>query len=109
MKILAITAALLLSSAAFAQSTPPGESASPSMPATEMPAPVEAQTAPSMPDSMSTPATPAAPLEPTMAQPVAAPMPAPQAEYPRCSRTVVDQCMQGAARERDTKRRPRRR
>jgi hypothetical protein len=31
------------------------------------------------------------------------PPPAAQAEYPRCSRTVTDQCVQNSARESDTK------
>lgn len=129
MKYLAITAAFLLSSAAFAQSTPPAEPASPSMTAPEMPpagetpaAPSagpampanpststmpEGQTAPTMPTASDATANPTMPEQSTMQTP-AAPAPTAQAIYPRCSRTVVDQCIQGSARERDTKRRSRR-
>ncbi len=112
MKYLAITAALLFSSTAFAQSTPSAEPASPSMPMPEMPPTGEMSAPPAMPAApdapMTTPATPDAMPEQAMMQPPAAPAPVTQTDYPRCSRTVVDQCIQGASRERDTKRKPRR-
>ncbi len=126
MKILAITVALLLSSTAFAQTMPPAEPTSPTTSPAEMPPMGETSAAPpagtSMPVEPSAPPTTEAPMTsdatptppapqtqmPTMGQPTAMPAPAPQAEYPRCSRTVVDQCIQSPARERDTKRRPRR-
>jgi hypothetical protein len=43
-----------------------------------------------------------------MAPMAAAPPPPPQADYPRCSKTVTDQCIQSSAGERDTKRKRRR-
>ena len=130
MKYLAMTAALMLGSTALAQTTPPstpampGAAASPpsdapAMPSPETTAPVdpataappEAPTSPPMttaPDAMASPATPSATVpDPAMAQAPAAPISA-QTSYPPCSRTVVDQCIQGSARERNTKRRARR-
>ena len=105
MKILAFTAALMLSGAAFAQATPPTEPAPPAMPAPETPPTGE------MPAAPAAPAVPEAAMPapaPTMAPMAAAPAPAAQTEYPRCSATVTDQCIQGPARERNTKRARRR-
>lgn len=56
-----------------------------------------AQTAP---DPAATPdpaAAPAAAATPTMGAPVSNPAPAPQAEYPWCSKTVTDGCKQRGA------------
>ena len=102
MKILAFTASLMMSGAALAQATPPPEPAAPAMPAPETPPAVETPTAPTE-QAMPAPAAPAAAPAPTMAPMAAAPAPAPQAEYPRCSRTVTDQCIQSSARESDTR------
>lgn len=129
MKSLAFAATILLSSAAFAQTTTTDQSQPGSqMPTSEMPAPVGEATpaTPAMPatpaDPATGPATPsdgampaspsaqanASPGMPVMAPMAATPAPAAQAVYPRCSRTVVDQCQQGPSRERDTKRSRRR-
>ena len=105
MKILALTAALMLSGTAFAQATPPADPTTPAMPAPgtspagEMPASAPISAPEAMPSAQ--PAQAMAPM-------VVAPPPTAQAEYPRCSRTVVDQCIQGSARERNTKRARRR-
>ncbi len=99
MKILAFTTALMLSGAALAQATPPPEPAPPAMPAPETPPTGEMPAAPAEP---AMPAPAAAPA-PVMAPMPAAPPPTAQAEYPRCSKTVTDQCIQSSARESDTK------
>lgn len=127
MRMIAITAALLIGSAAVAQTTtPPASDAGATPPAGEpmmAPSAGEPMQAPSAPmppsgdPSMpSVPPAPGAPMDPAMPAPAGGqptmgsmtPTPAPvaQAEYPRCSATVTDQCQQGATRS--TKRRPRR-
>jgi hypothetical protein len=97
MKMIALAAAMLISSAAVAQTTPE----TPLAPPSDMAAP----TAPAEPASPSAdPAMPAAvPSAPSAAAPVA------QTNYPRCSATVTDQCRQNSARESDRKGGPRKR
>lgn len=108
MKILALSIALTVGGAANAQMTPPAEPATTQAPATEtqptgeMPIPPSA-TVTQAPDAPTAPA-PAS----QMALPAATPPPAGQAEYPRCSKTITDQCVQGSGGERDTKRKRRR-
>ncbi|WP_162987178.1 hypothetical protein [Sphingomonas paeninsulae] len=91
MKSLVFVAALMMGSAAVAQMAPPP------------PADAGTMSAPAEPDSTMAPPPAAPPQGATMA-PMAAPAaPAPQASYPRCSRTVTDGCTQSSARESDTK------
>ncbi len=90
MKILALATALMVSTAALAQATPPADPAAPAAPAqpTDM-------TSPPAPEAMPAPVTdPATTPAPTAAAPAA---------YPRCSATVTDQCRQSSARESDYK------
>jgi hypothetical protein len=105
MKYLVFPAALLLSSAAFAQVTPPPEPSPPAMPAPETPPTGEMPAAPAAPTMPEPPAAtaPAAPAAPTMAPMASNPPPAAPASYPRCSKTVTDSCVQNSARESDTK------
>lgn len=95
MKMIALAAALLVGTAAVAQTMP----VAPATPPADMTAPMPS--APPSNDAMTSPApsTTAAPMpnSAVAAQPVA------QASYPRCSATVTDQCHQSAARESDRK------
>ncbi len=103
MKTLAFTFALLLSGAATAQTTPPAEPAMPA-PAPTGDAPMPPTTPEAAQPPMQTPMeTMPAPAAPTMAPMTASPAPAAQAEYPRCSKSVTDQCVQSSAREADVK------
>ena len=113
MKTLILSAAVLLAGTAFAQmpsSDPaPMPAEAPSAPSAPMPAPTDVPTPPATPAApdMSTSSMPAPAPAPTMAPMAPNPPPAAQAEYPRCSKTVTDQCIQGPSGERDTKRRRR--
>ncbi|PZO91457.1 MAG: hypothetical protein DI623_03270 [Sphingomonas sanxanigenens] len=60
-------------------------------------APAIAQTAPEPAAAPDAAAAPAAAAAPTMGAPVSNPAPAPQAEYPWCSKTVTDGCKQRGA------------
>ena len=112
MKMIALAAALLVGTAAIAQTTteppatPPADAMAPTAPAAPsdtMAPPAPAEAAPPAADPAMAAAAPAAPAAPAAETPVA------QANYPRCSATVTDQCRQNSARESDRKGGPRKR
>ncbi|MEP6785708.1 MAG: hypothetical protein ABI898_08195 [Sphingomonadales bacterium] len=118
MKILTFTAALMIGTAAIAQTAPEPPAAPPADAMQTPPAPpAEPALPPPAPDTMTPPAAPMAapaPVSPAPAEatsPAADPGTAPvaQASYPRCSASVTDQCRQGSARESDRKGGPRKR
>lgn len=86
MKSFFLVAALTMSTAALAQGMPQGE-------------PMNAP-APPAPDAMAAPAPDQPAGSPTiqMGAPVNNPPPPAPAEYPRCSKTVTDQCVQRGGR-----------
>jgi len=96
MKILLLAAALSLSGAAYAQAGQPPDSGDVSTPDATAPATAPDSTAPdtTAPDSTAPAATTSAPTSTDTAT-------APEAStknYPPCSRTVTDNCMQGGGR-----------
>jgi len=98
MKILLLAAALSLSGAAYAQAGQPPDSGDVSTPDATAPATAPDSTAPDTtaptPDSTAPAATTSAPTSTDTAT-------APEAStknYPPCSRTVTDNCMQGGGR-----------
>ena len=116
MKTLTFAAALMLGTAAFAQTTPQstmpqsGTTTPDTMGTTTgtttgtmQTPPADAGTMPSTTGTMGTTDNSA-----TMPAPTATGTPMAAGTYPRCSRTVVDQCVQGPGRERDTRRSRRR-
>jgi hypothetical protein len=104
MKSLAFAAALLMGTAAIAQSTTPmmmpstGNPSTSSLPGSEMTMPPSGKT-----NDGTTTASPAAATSPTP------PAPAAQTSYPRCSANVTDECRQGSAREIDRRAGPHKR
>ena len=121
MKTLTLAAALMLGTAAFAQTTPQS-----TMPQSGTTTPDTMGTAGTTTGTMQTPPTDTGTMpsttgtmgtngttgttdsSATMAAPAATATPMAAGTYPRCSRTVVDQCIQGPGRERDTPRSRRR-
>ncbi len=101
MKMFALAAALLVSTAAVAQMAPE----TPATPPADTMAPVQ----PAQPSDMTSPpagdgmAPAPAPAPMAAPAPTAAPEPVAMASYPRCSAMVTDQCRQSSARESDYK------
>ncbi len=96
MKSLALIAALMIGTAAVAQTaTPPADPTMPTAPAPDT-------TTPPGPDAAPPPPPPDPQAGATLPGNMTAP-PAAQASYPRCSATVTDQCRQSSARESDWK------
>ena len=127
MKTLTLVAALLASTAAFAQQTTPPADTTTGSTMSDTTTPPSGTTNDGMRPAPSTSGQDTMTTQPSTGQPMQQPTidpamqqqptpmsstgtagnmtapPAGQASYPRCSATVVDQCRQGSARESDTR------